>query len=143
MSYVKTNWVNNTTPLNASNLNKIEDELEILDENITYSTTEQVVGATEDDKPIYRSRIVYSVNTGSTSHDVSSLNIKEIYFQNHQCKRYSTGGNTDFEGPYYSGANDYFRAFVRLNTGTIETRLQNAATTNTQISTMEYTKTTD
>lgn len=107
-----------------------------------YSTTERVVGIAEDGKSIYRSRITYSVSTGNTSHDVSSLNIKEVYFQNHQCVR-EFNGHTDYEGSYYSNSSDYFRAFVRVDTKTIETRLQNSATANTQISTIEYTKTTD
>lgn len=31
MAYTKTNWVDNQTPVNASNMNKIENELELLD----------------------------------------------------------------------------------------------------------------
>lgn len=41
MAYSKTNWVNGQTPINQSNLNKIEDELETLDkEGIIVSPTE-------------------------------------------------------------------------------------------------------
>lgn len=35
MAYQKTNWVNEETPLNANNMNKIEDELESQDTRIT------------------------------------------------------------------------------------------------------------
>ena len=35
MAYEKTNWSNNTTPINATNLNKIENELESLDNGVT------------------------------------------------------------------------------------------------------------
>lgn len=31
MAYTKTNWINNQTPLNAENMNKIENQLSILD----------------------------------------------------------------------------------------------------------------
>lgn len=31
MSYSKTNWQNGVTPVNADNMNKIENELEALD----------------------------------------------------------------------------------------------------------------
>lgn len=40
MAYTKTNWVNGTTPLNDKNMNKIENELENLDTNISKSTDE-------------------------------------------------------------------------------------------------------
>jgi len=33
MSYTKTNWINNETPLNAENMNKIENQLSILQDN--------------------------------------------------------------------------------------------------------------
>ena len=32
MAYVKTNWQNCVTPVNADNMNKIENELEALDQ---------------------------------------------------------------------------------------------------------------
>lgn len=34
MAYTKTNWENGITPINEDNLNKIEDELELLDDNV-------------------------------------------------------------------------------------------------------------
>lgn len=40
MSYTKTNWVNGTTPVNDTNMNKIENALENLDTNISKSTDE-------------------------------------------------------------------------------------------------------
>ena len=40
MAYVKTNWVDNSTPINASNLNKIEDQLEDNTNNIEDNTDE-------------------------------------------------------------------------------------------------------
>ena len=55
----KINFVNNTTPaLNATNLNKlqqnIEEELNEITPKFEYSTTETVVGKWIDNKPIYR-----------------------------------------------------------------------------------------
>lgn len=35
MAYVKTVWENGTTPINETNLNKIENELETLDNNLS------------------------------------------------------------------------------------------------------------
>ena len=110
----------------------------------TYSTTEQRIGTWKDGKPLYRITLEYSVSTGSSSHSVSSLNIDNIAKQNHQIKRYSSSvGATDIENPFYGSSTDYFRSFVRKNTNTIETRLQGNYTTYTQITTIEYTKTTD
>lgn len=108
----------------------------------TYSTTEKVVGTWTNGKPIYRITLTYNISTGNTSHSVSSLNIDEVIFENHLSIR-EFNGHTDYEGSYYSDSSDYFRAFVRVDTETIETRLQNSAVTNTQQSTIEYTKTTD
>lgn len=36
MEYSKTNWVNGQTPINETNLNKIENELEIVDKSLKY-----------------------------------------------------------------------------------------------------------
>lgn len=110
----------------------------------TYSTTERRIGTWKDGKPLYRITLEYSVSTGSSSHSVSSLNIDNIAKQTHQIKRYNSSyGNTDIENPYYASSTDYFRSFVRKNPDTIETRLQGNYTTYTQITTLEYTKTTD
>lgn len=71
MSYTKTNWQdlpNTTTPINATNLNKIETELETLDNYSIYSTTENLCGSWIDSKPIYRKVVSYrpSSTIGST-----------------------------------------------------------------------------
>lgn len=60
--YVKTNWENlpsTNTPINATNLNKIETELETLDNYSIYSTTENLCGSWIDSKPIYRKVVSY------------------------------------------------------------------------------------
>lgn len=45
MSYTKTEWVNGTTPVNEDNMNKIEDELEALDDGkVDKYTGEQTTG---------------------------------------------------------------------------------------------------
>ena len=50
MSYSKTNWQNGVTPINATNLNKIEEELEYLD--------------TSED---FASKVTFNENYGSIS----------------------------------------------------------------------------
>ena len=63
MAYSKTNWENLpsiNTPLNQTNLNKIENELEKLDKLSIYSTEEVKIGTWIDGKPLYR--IVASIN---------------------------------------------------------------------------------
>lgn len=62
MAYTKTNWQNlpnQTTPLNASNMNKIEDELKLLDDNISVVTTETKIG-TFKGKNLYRTIVEYT-----------------------------------------------------------------------------------
>lgn len=57
MAYNKTIWENlpsTNTPLNASNLNKIENQLEFLDRNIIYSMEEVKIGIWTNGKPLYR-----------------------------------------------------------------------------------------
>lgn len=80
MSYVKTNWVNNTTPINADNLNKIENELETLDTSLDeytqYSSSEKVIGTWLNGKPVYRKCITLTsdnVNGASVSTGVNDL----------------------------------------------------------------------
>lgn len=60
MAYIKTNWTN-TTPINPTNLNKLENGIEqnsnkitVLENKFNYSTEEQVVGTWIDGKPLYR-----------------------------------------------------------------------------------------
>lgn len=45
MAYTKTNWVNGTTPINATNLNHIEDGIEAVDTTTTMLTYNLVTGA--------------------------------------------------------------------------------------------------
>lgn len=81
MNYTKTVWKDlpdTTTPLNASNLNHIEDGIKALYEKTLYSTTEQVVGTWIDGKPIYRKVIEYTGEIEAstwTSISISSLGI--------------------------------------------------------------------
>lgn len=56
MAYNKTTWENlpsTNTPITASNLNNIENEVKFLDDNTIYDNTEKVVG-TWFGKPLYR-----------------------------------------------------------------------------------------
>ena len=81
MTYNKTIWENDITPVSASNMNKIEDKIEALDNETvelkTYSTTEIAVGTWVDGKTIYRKVFIpyqtqsyaastsYTINVGS------------------------------------------------------------------------------
>ena len=91
MAYVKTIWENlpsESTPINASNLNKIENGIYDNSVNIdningeldtltTYSTDEQVIGTWVDNKPIYRKCFYVSSfpNNTESKIDVSTSNI--------------------------------------------------------------------
>ena len=76
MSYIKTIWENDITPVSANNMNKIENELESLDNETvelkTYSTTETAIGTWIDGKTIYRKVFIpyqtqsYAANTSYT-----------------------------------------------------------------------------
>ena len=90
MTYVKTNWENGKTPINATNLNKIEQGIanaleEAMKENVVYSTEEKRIGTWIDGKPLYRKVIEYfntsDINaTGTTltvniPHSISNLQL--------------------------------------------------------------------
>ena len=144
MAYTKTNWVNNTTPINATNLNKIEDELEILDKNINYSTTEQVIGTWIDNKPLYRKVITHTYSSGSTSGSKSS-GLSNLDYIEVNCVIKKLTSTTDWEKPYSSGSalDDWIRVFYRNSTNTIEIRSSSFANDVDLYIILEYTKTTD
>lgn len=70
MAYIKTNWIINKTPINADNLNKIENQLGTNTNDInalnTYSTSEQIIGTWINGKPIYRKVLTGTTVIGST-----------------------------------------------------------------------------
>lgn len=91
MAYEKTNWTS-TTPINTTNLNKIENGIEqnsneIVNTNnkFNYSTEEQVIGTWIDGKPLYRKTFVWEKTgcTGDTlvtdSIDISSLGVDTVF----------------------------------------------------------------
>lgn len=114
----------------------------------TYSTTETVVGTGTDGKPIYRKIIIKNVSNGSNVSDISNLNIKEIYYYVSVCYRKGQDNN-DYETPYYSGQNDYFRIFFRTNNissdypTSIQYRIASTYSSFKITTTIYYTKTTD
>lgn len=95
MSYTKTNWENlpsTNTPLNANNLNKIENELSALDNNVSYSMAETRIGTWIDGKPLYRK--VYNTNTLSGDNIV----VDNGLVQNFNVNIVNTEGNVSFIG---------------------------------------------
>lgn len=105
MAYSKTNWVNGTTPANATNMNKIETELETLDNGI--------IGTT-----------LYNNSTGTTSSITLSSSIANFsfikiygyfkYSTNNEtayfCREYEAinGQNYEVTGSVYSGTTNTF-----------------------------------
>jgi hypothetical protein len=80
MAYVKTNWENGVTPINAINLNNIENGIESNDESITtlserdnYSTDEQLVGKWVDGSNLYRRVYSKSATYSSTTVTLGTL----------------------------------------------------------------------
>jgi hypothetical protein len=173
MAYNKTNWENSpstSTPINASNLNKIEEgiynnSLKADQEGdlTTLTTTEKstLVGAINelkdgeiystseiktnkiwiDGKPIYR-RIYQKTSTAATENiDIDDWNVDFV------CSFVPLlydSTNRQFDTNYYVNSNDYLRALTRLYNYkfTITVQRGNA---NSKVLTiiMEYTKTTD
>lgn len=129
----KSDIVNSINEVNGIAVNNAKDN--------QYSQTEIDTGKVWlNNKTIYKKTLVYNV-TGSTTTDISELNIENVIDYNSICHRYGNN-NDDYEKPYYSGTNDYFRCFLRLNNNTIETRITISSGYNTYqiITTIYYTK---
>lgn len=84
MAYQKTNWEDlpsKNTPINAANLNKIENELENLDKLSTYSTNETKIGTWIDGKPLYKKTFSFNeLQSDGNEHfyDLGIANIKSV-----------------------------------------------------------------
>ena len=122
---------------------------QISGENVfEYSTKEIKIGTTDNNEPIYRKIIIENVSNGSSTSDISSLNIKEIYDYTSVCYRKGQYNN-DYEEPYYSGQNDYFRIFFRTNNissdypTSIQYRIASSYSSFKIKTTIYYTKTTN
>ena len=125
-------------------VNKIKDSdinsIKTAINNLGTYTGEVVIGE-YDGKPLYRNVLTYTnITSGSTSKDLSSLNIDKVRIGN---IKGTHGTNTEF-GNYYSSASDYLRVFYRNLSGTqtLQIRLSSSETFSLEV-TLEYTKTTD
>lgn len=141
MTYVKTEWENGTTPINADNLNKIENELESLDTSNTYSTTETAVGTWTDGKTIYRKVITRTtaLPSGSTNiaHGITNLNMITNFRANYYTATGSVRSDQYTNNNYNVFVNNIGDTNVTINVGTG----YNNSFTKTII-VLEYTKST-
>ena len=143
MAYNKTNWNNlpsTSTPVNASNLNKIENELEYLDNANVYSTTETVIG-TYKGKPLYRKMITLqniNINAGENSFNHGIANLAKCVHAE------MTDPSQWYIFPYIWNTSREMTGInaVVSTTITISSTANWGATSSYDI-TLEYTKTTD
>ena len=165
MAYIKTEWENEpseSTPINASNLNKIEQGIYDNSQNIgdinnlktdnkssvvnainelkdgeIYSTTEINTGKIwTDNKPIYRTIIVVNPYTSGGNVSINELNIENI--TNLQALR-KYNNQTDIN--YYNNNNDYFRVLVRKYNNQFVITMQGSNSGQAKVEIiLEYTK---
>ena len=150
MAYQKTNWTN-TTPINTSNLNKIEQGIYDTDEAINkvkkYSSQEQKIGTSIDGKPLYRKTLSFNTTVNSETplyiaHNISNVDTIFVdysysYLWNDTTGSYSlpiVGYDGGFTDTVYCMANE--NNIVICSTGG-----WNALWT--KVITVNYTKTTD
>lgn len=141
MAYEKTNWVNGETPINAENLNKMEQGIEdaaktggILEGTIVaydgdtipegyeevdnpnvYSEEEKLIGEWIDGKPLYRKVVDVGNmpnNTTKQISGVSDVNVKKMYGQ-------VSLGSAIFPLPYVNVDNLNYCIQLFANTGMI------------------------
>ena len=139
------NYPSTTTPIDADNLNDLQDNVEeAIDLTNNYSTTEKVVG-THLNKPLYRKMINFgelpNAQTKKVNHNISNLDEMVNLKGN-----FKDSSGTRFNIPYVYPDSSFASYYITFT-----------ETTNTQIGiatgvdrsaysgyvTMEYTKTTD
>lgn len=142
--YVKTNWQdlpNTTTPINASNLNKMEQGIYDANNIGQYSTSEIAVGTWVDGKTIYR-KVFTGTNATNISTGITPDNIIKMECLTHQTAGawrtipwlYSLNdaiGSGAWAGGFYFNDSD---STIRFQLGS------NLAASNKIIVIMEYTK---
>lgn len=163
MAYERVNWENlpsTKTPVNADNLNKMDEGInskqdkliagtgiEITGENIinnlnaNYSTNEQKIGKWIDGKPLYRRTIIYTnAITKNTPIVVGNIsNFKEIISINYTIR--NSAGNTFYSQPL---ADEYYvKIQGETTTGDIYLISNDDWGTPKIIINITYTKTTD
>lgn len=110
MAYEKTTWVDEETPINAENLNKMEQGILEADSSNVYSTEEKVVGEWIDGKPLYRKVYVgMTASSGGVTNADSNFANKDIVHRYGEIKCDSNNANSIQIGcyvnnNYYSGA---------------------------------------
>ena len=165
MAYIKTEWENEpseSTPINAENLNKMENGIYNNSQNIgditalnttdkssvvnainelkdgeIYSTSEVNTGKKWiDNKPIYRTIIVVDPYTSGGNVNINELNIENI--TNLQALR-KYNNQTDIN--YYNNNNDFFRALIRKYNNQFVITLQGSNSGQAKVEIiLEYTK---
>ena len=150
MTYVKTNWENGKTPINATNLNKIEQGIanaleEAMKENVVYSTEEKRIGTWINGKPIYRKTYVETLssriedNGSNTQHFIHPgiTNVDDVVSM--------TGTIDNYQLPYiFKDANTSINYYNKNNNVIVLNIYKTYWTEGTKIKlTIEYTKTTD
>ena len=150
MTYVKTNWENGKTPINATNLNKIEQGIanaleEAMKENVVYSTQEKRIGTWINGKSLYRKTYVETLssriedNGSNTQHFIHPgiTNVDDVVSM--------TGTIDNYQLPYiFKDANTSINYYNKNNNVIVLNIYKTYWTEGTKIKlTMEYTKTTD
>lgn len=144
------------TPLNAENLNKIQDSIETeineinekflnIYEKNEYSTEEQRIGIWIDGKPLYRKSIMKTINS-SVSADLGSISDIDYINVVDGCTKFTSGSNSYYvPTSTYETSNNYSKLFIQKNNSTNIATIKwtGNSTTGTIYATVEYTKTTD
>ena len=117
--------------------------------SVNYSTNEQVIGTWIDGKPLYQKTIVTNNSTINTDVILSviDLNIDTLVSIVGGYKRIATWANLEFMYHFNCYENEQYNSYLRYSITNNEIqysiRLGTDETTNYQIFTLQYTKTTD
>lgn len=140
------NLPNTTTPVNATNLNQLQTNVE--NTLNTYSTNEIRIGTWIDGKPLYRKVINFGTLPDSTTKDVSTgLNANETFLVKFSGISYRMADNSFYPLPHVStNASNSVQLTVITNNNTLYVRTITGTDRSNMLETyitIEYTKTTD
>ncbi len=142
MIYGKTNWTS-TTPINTTNLNKIEDGIYQANKINNYSTNEQVIGTWVDGKPLYRKVLSTGTlpNNGILTIPYNVDNLKRIL----KVSGIAYGGTYGLLLPASNSiSSSVINVYINYGVKAIEIQTYSDRTSYTEgYITIEYTKTTD
>lgn len=136
------NLPSTTTPVNATNLNQVQTNVENEFNKLeNYSTTEQVIGTWIDNKPVYRR--ILSQSTASGANYQYLFNNVDTLISSIGFIKYDGSNARPINMVGINQSNSFFRIDLANDTHSIYANYSEDLRSKNYVLTLEYTKTTD